>query len=1108
MRNDDAMRLACALLLGAALPAAGPAAAVTAPHGPVADAGGLPPEARWARLTEPSFRHLGPDQGLPSIIATAIAQDRQGYIWAGTQGGLARWDGYRFRNYLPDAKSSAALPNPFVSSLLVDADGRLWVGTSGGLARYQAGSDNFVSYPAGGQGGLLSPAVLALADDGAHGVWAGTPAGLDHVDADGRITHERAGAASGLPPGAIGAVLREPGGALWAGASDGLYRRRPGQGGFARVALPLRPGQSATVERLLLDQAGNLWIGTRRHGAFRLDQGETQPRQVLEQGAADASFAQANIASLAEAAPGEIWIGTFGRGILVVHAASGATQAVRRDRTLPLSLADDNVWALLRDRSGLLWAAGNRGLSLHAPTRAALASAFSDSSRRDGLSDGEIFSVAAAADGKVWLGLGANGVDILAPGRARVGGLRPDPAQPQTALPKDRIWAIAAAPDGSVYLGTNRGLYRSDVSAGSVARMTLGTRSVTENTQTLLLDGGTLYVGGTAGGLWSLARASGQARRVGESQLDKQRIVTLSKGVNQAGAPRLWVATTTNLFAVTPGGAPEGLDHVLPLAPDDKAAAGLGLSGITSLMADRQGRLWIGTDAGDLQWMDSAAELGSAAVRTAGVAAALHRIGAKGPQSRGIDKLLEDGDGNIWASTDGGLLRIDGHSLAVRRFSQADGDAFTSGYWADSGAVTAEGELMFGALGGLSVVRPAAVTAWNYAPPLVVTELRVSGRALPAQPYLVPGAPALELPAAANHLELEFSSLDYSAPERNHYAYRLDGVDDDWQPSDPRRRLVNYANLAPGSYLLHLRGSNRNGEWADKELTLALRVLPAWYQTWWWRAALAAAALLGVYGIVAARTAVLRRGQRELESKVKERTAQLEQASLALEQASLTDPLTGLRNRRFLMQHLEVDALTAIRRHEAAGATLPTDADLVIYMIDLDHFKQVNDVHGHAAGDAVLMQLPARILGVFRESDYVVRWGGEEFLVLARGTARASAGAVAERIRAAVAGAPFVLPCGTLLEKTCSIGYASFPFLPGQPRALNWAEVIEIADRALYVAKHSGRNGWVGFAAGERLQGDGLAARFKAAGSLVAAGEVLVETSLDGVRVKASLAVA
>ncbi|CAN7576736.1 diguanylate cyclase [Pseudoduganella sp. LjRoot289] len=1089
---NHAMRQARALLLGAALLAAGSAAAVTAPNGSVADGGGLPPEARWSRLTEPAFRHLGPEQGLPSIIATAIAQDSQGFIWAGTQGGLARWDGYRFRNYLPDAKSSTALPSPFVSSLLADADGRLWVGTSGGLARYEAGSDSFVSYPASGQGGLISPAVLALAGDGAHGLWVGTAAGLDHVDAQGRITHERAGEASGLPPGAVGAVLRERSGALWVGASDGLYQRRFGQGGFSRVALPLRPGQAATVERLLLDQAGNLWIGTRRHGAFRLDQGETQPRQVLEQGAADNSFAQANIASLAEAAPGEIWIGTFGRGILIVHAASGATQAVRRDRTLPLSLNDDNVWALLRDHSGLLWAGGNRGLSLHAPAKAALASAFSDSSRRDGLSDSEIFSVAAAADGRVWLGLGANGVDILAPGRARVAGLRPDPAQPRTALPKDRIWSIAAAPDGSVYLGTNRGLYRSDVSARSVARVTLGTRSVAENTQTLLLDGGTLYVGGTAGGLWSLARASGQARRVGDGRLDKQRIVTLSKGAARAGAPRLWVATTTNLYAVTPGGAPAEPDQVLPLAPDDKAAAGQGLSGITSLLADRHGRLWIGTDAGDLQWMD-------------GAGGTLHRIGAKGPQSRGIDKLLEDGEGDIWASTDGGLLRIDGRSLAVRAFSQADGDAFTSGYWADSGAVTAKGELMFGALGGLSVVHPAAVASWNYAPPLAVTELRVGGRALPAQPYLAPGAPALELPAAANHLELEFSSLDYSAPERNLYAYRLDGVDGDWQPSDPRRRLVNYANLAPGSYLLRLRGSNRNGVWTDKELTLALRVLPAWYQTWWWRAALAAAALLGVYGIVAARTAVLRRGQRELESKVKERTAQLEQASLALEQASLTDPLTGLRNRRFLMQHLDLDVLTAIRRYETGGAALPADADLVIYMIDLDHFKQVNDVHGHAAGDAVLMQLPARILGVFRESDYVVRWGGEEFLVLARGTARAGAAAVAERIRAAVADAPFALPCGTLLEKTCSIGYASFPFLPGEPRALNWAEVIEIADRALYVAKHSGRNGWVGFGAGEKLQGDGLAARFKSAASLVASGEVLVETSLDGEQVRTGL---
>jgi len=129
-------------------------------------------------------------------------------------------------------------------------------------------------------------------------------------------------------------------------------------------------------------------------------------------------------------------------------------------------------------------------------------------------------------------------------------------------------------------------------------------------------------------------------------------------------------------------------------------------------------------------------------------------------------------------------------------------------------------------------------------------------------------------------------------------------------------------------------------------------------------------------------------------------------------------------------------------------------------MVDLDHFKEVNDRHGHAAGDAVLVQMQERLREVFRESDYLIRWGGEEFLVLARATHRDDGKLVAERIRKAVADRDFVLPDGTLLQKTCSIGFACFPFVPAEPRLLSWSEVVELADQGLYLVKRSGRNAW------------------------------------------------
>ncbi|MFL6658269.1 MAG: diguanylate cyclase, partial [Massilia sp.] len=199
-----------------------------------------------------------------------------------------------------------------------------------------------------------------------------------------------------------------------------------------------------------------------------------------------------------------------------------------------------------------------------------------------------------------------------------------------------------------------------------------------------------------------------------------------------------------------------------------------------------------------------------------------------------------------------------------------------------------------------------------------------------------------------------------------------------------------------------------------------------------------------------------------------EKNLELEQAYHALEEVSLTDQLTGLRNRRFFLQNVEADVGMALRRYDdpvRKGVTEQDDApgkDLVFFMVDLDHFKEVNDRHGHAAGDAVLVQMQERLREVFRESDYLIRWGGEEFLVLARATHRDDARVVAERIRKAVAQRDFVLPDGTRLTKTCSIGFACFPFVPAEPRLLSWSEVVELADQGLYLVKRSGRNAWAG----------------------------------------------
>ena len=189
-------------------------------------------------------------------------------------------------------------------------------------------------------------------------------------------------------------------------------------------------------------------------------------------------------------------------------------------------------------------------------------------------------------------------------------------------------------------------------------------------------------------------------------------------------------------------------------------------------------------------------------------------------------------------------------------------------------------------------------------------------------------------------------------------------------------------------------------------------------------------------------------------------------ANERIEETSLTDALTQLRNRRFLEQALGSDLELAARRHEG-GRAGDGEADLVFLLLDMDHFKSINDSYGHAAGDAVLVQVAALLRSVFRASDHVVRWGGEEFLIVARFLGREKGPELAEKVRAAVEAHAFRLDDGTLLKRTCSVGFAAYPFSPRRPRACGWQEIVEIADLGLYAAKRKGRNGWVGLEAGD-----------------------------------------
>jgi diguanylate cyclase (GGDEF)-like protein len=245
-----------------------------------------------------------------------------------------------------------------------------------------------------------------------------------------------------------------------------------------------------------------------------------------------------------------------------------------------------------------------------------------------------------------------------------------------------------------------------------------------------------------------------------------------------------------------------------------------------------------------------------------------------------------------------------------------------------------------------------------------------------------------------------------------------------------------------------------------------VRIQPFFYETWWFRVLAVLAVLLLSYLGYRLQVRNLRRQRQSLERMVAERTEALRQLNRQLEDASQTDPLTGLKNRRYLGQQLPSDLAHFRRERER-----PENANQVIAfaIADLDHFKTINDRAGHFAGDGLLKQVAERLVASVRAGHYVVRWGGEEFLIVFRPMPRDETPHVVDRVHKAISEQPFTLPGGEKITVTCSIGYTEYPFLQGSPDRVDWELLVNLADHALYAAKDAGRDKWYGLRPGPRF---------------------------------------
>lgn len=430
----------------------------------------------------------------------------------------------------------------------------------------------------------------------------------------------------------------------------------------------------------------------------------------------------------------------------------------------------------------------------------------------------------------------------------------------------------------------------------------------------------------------------------------------------------------------------------------------------------------------------------------------VHPYGAPTFEFRDWDRTVigRDSKGRLWFNGTDGILMLwpDGHT---QRLSRADGLI-----WDDLSPWTGareekDGSFLIATSRGLSRFKEREGKKAEEPPKVVLTSVSLGGSERKPEEKA-------SVSSAKGSLTVQFSPLVLDTPEGVSCQYQLKGLEP--FATVTTLREVQYGGLPPGAYEFWVQCKQPGGVDYSAKTSFHFRVLPTFWQSGWAKALMMLGLVGGVWLFVSLRTRALQRRKGELERAVAERSAELLQKNKELQEISLTDPLTGIRNRRYFHETISKDIAQALRSHQKSSESpMPTPRqDLIFALVDIDRFKRVNDEMGHTAGDKLLQEMAKRIEGVMRKSDDLVRWGGEEFLLVCRTTDRENASLLCARVLQAVHETPFDIGNGVQVHKTCSIGWAPFPWVRDGSGTLTIENVLELADKALYLAKREGRN--------------------------------------------------
>lgn len=851
------------------------------------------------------FEHISVEQGLSQNNVNALLQDQQGLLWIGTDDGLNRFDGYEFTIFRHDKENEDSLSENEITILYEDRQGFIWIGTEGGgLNVYDSTTEAFDHYhhDPDDPKSLSNDVVHAIHEDRSGILWIGTEGGgLNQLHREtNTFTHYRHNPddPNSLSDDEIKTIFEDAEGFLWLGTINGLSRFDPKTQQFLSFRNdPNNPNSLSNNEvgAIFEDQHKNLWIGTEGDGVDRFD----QKTQIFHHYPSDPEELNGligdEIADILEDHRGHLWIGTL-NGLSQYDPTTDQFISYQNDPNDPDSLSYNEITVLLEDRSGVLWI-GTEGRGLDKVDRKPKKFSLYRHDFRDpnSLSGNKVTAVYEDSQGMLWIGtewLGLNRYDRQADTFTHF----LHDAEDSNSLSQEEVTSIVEDQNGTLWIGT---------SGGGLNKFDRKTQTFThfindpDNDNSLSGDDVITLLVDHQGMLWIGTNSSGVNRYNPQTQIftiyaaDEEG----SSGLSHNDITTIYEDRAHTLWIGTKGG---GLNHFNPETKtfvhyhtEATETTRLSDDKVWSILEDHSGIIWVGTSRG-LNKLD----LKQKTIE--------YFQEADGLPNQSIYGILEDEQGHLWLSTDKGLSKFDPQKRLFKNFDVRDG---LQSYKFEPGAYfkNQKGEMFFGGVRGVNAFFPNQVIDNTHVPSIVITDFQlfnesviVSDDSVLKQPIMK--TDFLELSHRDRIFSFEFAVLDYTIPQKNQYAYRMEGLDNGWNFVGTRR-FATYTSLPAGDYVFQVKGANNDGIWNEDGVSIAITVTPPLWQTWWAYTLYGLAAIAMVLGYIRHKTVAhqqeLKREQEKLEQQqlLNERLLQIDKLKddfLANTSHELRTPLHGI----------------------------------------------------------------------------------------------------------------------------------------------------------------------------------------------------------------------